>query len=73
MNGKGFHMSTISQPTLVYPFPLSFLLVVWIIFFKKTCFGQYFKQSTRDIFHTLSLEVFKSSVLFLSISIKMWQ
>ena len=66
-------MSTINQPTLAYPLPLSFLLVVWIIFLKKTYFCQYFKQNTQDIFHTLSLEVFKSSTLFLSTSIKMLQ
>lgn len=43
-------MSTLNQPTLVYPLPLSLLLIVWVIFFKKTYFCQYFKQNTQDIF-----------------------
>lgn len=66
MNGKEFHMSAINQPTLFNPSSLSFLLVVWVIFFKITCLGQFFKPIAQEIFNTFSSESSINSMLFLA-------
>jgi hypothetical protein len=62
MNGKGFHMTVIDQPLSLSSLCLSFLLVVWVIFFKKTYFCQFSTQNIHDIFNMLTLEVFIRSI-----------